>query len=578
MTAPAWPVVTCTACGATGPGRAKAGLCKRCYARAQHPVELCGGCGQTRRRLAAGLCARCYRLSRTRLIVCSGCGQERPVYFGDQCERCKRRAAAPCGACADCGKQVMRLWAGRCRTCHARLYEITGACRDCGDLTKLTSGLCKACRLFRWSHQAGLCPYCGRWQPIGAAGACRSCAAASRAAARARRQHQKKATARPPLSPAGQQLLETLTGYGQARGWSPETQRRARRSLTAVLASGHDLGQPPWNAAAVRGFLISRRLKALRTVEFLTDQGLARDPQDVLAGWITNRLATLPAPFAAEVRIWADALQGCGPRAGRPRNPRTIQGYLRILQSPLAEWAAHYESLRQVTTEDVTSQLGMLTGATRHLALVAMRSLFGTLKTRRVLFTNPAGPLTGRSPQQPPVLTLDAPRLAGLLGRLREPAELILLLAGVHALRPSQICALTLEDTDPAAGTLTVGGGRARPLDQLTAGHLRTWLQVRRDRWPATANPHLLINQSTAGGTRPVTRSYVQASLRRAGITAQDLRADRLLAEARASGGDPLQLTRLFGISDPTAIRYCAEIGVPGQDRDNEMAQHPPGR
>ena len=49
--------------------------------------------------------------------------------------------------------------------------------------------------------------------------------------------------------------------------------------------------------------------------------------------------------------------------------------------------------------------------------------------------------------------------------------------------------------------------------------------------------------------------------MRRLGITAQDLRADRLLAEAQASGGDPLQLTHLFGISDPTAIRYCAELG-----------------
>ena len=31
-------------------------------------------------------------------------------------------------------------------------------------------------------------------------------------------------------------------------------------------------------------------------------------------------------------------------------------------------------------------------------------------------------------------------------------------------------------------------------------------------------------------------------------------------------GNDPLQLTRLFGISDPAAIRYCAEIGPPGYD------------
>jgi len=62
--------------------------------------------------------------------------------------------------------------------------------------------------------------------------------------------------------------------------------------------------------------------------------------------------------------------------------------------------------------------------------------------------------------------------------------------------------------------------------------------------------------------------------VRRVGITVQDLRADRLLGHARASGGDPLQLARLFGVSDPTAIRYCAELGPPGRrppyDQDSE--------
>ena len=138
--------------------------------------------GSDRPHLAAGLCARCYRLSRTRLVVCPGCGEQRPVWFGDRCERCKRRAAARAGACRDCGKQVARLWSGRCRSCDAKSREVTGACRDCGDLTRLASGLCRACRLFRWAHPAGTCPWCGRQQPIGAAGACRSCQLAARAA------------------------------------------------------------------------------------------------------------------------------------------------------------------------------------------------------------------------------------------------------------------------------------------------------------------------------------------------------------------------------------------------------------
>ncbi len=92
-------------------------------------------------------------------------------------------------------------------------------------------------------------------------------------------------------------------------------------------------------------------------------------------------------------------------------------------------------------------------------------------------------------------------------------------------------------------------GKRGRLLDQLTAEHLR--LQTRHARWPATANPHLLISQSTAGSLNPVSRSYVQATARQAGITIAGLRADRLLAEGHACGSDPLRLTHLFGISEP---------------------------
>ena len=657
----AWPVVTCTACGATGPGRAKPGLCRRCYARAQHPVRPCEGCGRTRRHLAAGLCARCYRLSRTRLVICPDCGEERPVWFAGRCQRCKLRAAARAGACRDCRKQVARLWSGRCRRCDAKSREVTGACRDCGDLTRLASGLCRACRLFRWAHPAGTCPWCGRQQPIGAAGACRSCQCAARAAralrkrarerrprvvlppavrareitgacadcgdltwlsgglcgacrgfrrchpagtcpwcgrsqpigaagacrscqcaARAARALRKQARARQPRpvpSPAAPPPLDALIGYGQARGWAPDTLRQAWRAVTAVLASREDLGEPPWDVGRLRQFLNERRLVALRAIEFLTDQGLVRpSPQAAFDRWLAVRLAAVPAPVAAEVRTWIEALQGRGSRAARARQNRTIQGYLRVLQAPLASWSARYESLRQVTTEDLADELAALSGATRLLVLSAMRSLFSTLKTRRVLFTNPAAPLTGRRIQPPPVLPLDDVLRARLLGRLDDPVErLIVLLVGVHALRPSDIRVLMLDDTGPGAGTL-LAGGRARPLDQLTAQHLRAWLQVRQARWPATANSHLLINRSTAGGLEPVSRGYIHATVRRLGITAQDLRADRLLDQAQASGGDPLQLTHLFGISDPTAIRYCAETGPPGQNRDNEMAKHLPRR
>ena len=576
MTAPRWPVITCTACGSTGPGRRKAGLCQRCYARAWRRARPCASCGQDRPHLAAGLCARCYRPSRTRLIICPGCGEQRPVWLGDRCERCKRRAAARAGGCRDCGKQVARLWSGRCRSCDAKSREVTGACRDCGDLTWLSGGLCGACRGFRRSHPVGTCPWCGRQQPIGAAGACRSCQRAARAIRKPVRDAPRPG---PVPGPAVPPPLDALAGYGQARGWAPHTLRQAWRAVTAVLASRTGLGEPPWDAVRLRQFLNDRKLVALRAVEFLTDQGLARPhPQAAFDRWPAVRLAALPAPFAADVRTWTEALQGRGPRAGRPRKTSTIQGYVRILLAPLASWAAGYESLRQVTTDDLAAQLAPLTGVTRLLAAPAMRSLFSTLKARRMLFTKPAARLTGRRIQPPPVLPLDDGLRAGLLGQLHDPAErLIVLLAGVHALRPADICALTLDDVNLAAGTL-LAGGRVRPLDRLTAGHLRTWLQARHARWPATANPHLLINRSTGGGLQPVNRGYIHAAVHGLGITAQNLRADRLHDEAQTSGDDPLRLAHLFGLSDPTAIRYCAEIGPPGQNRDDEMAPRTLGR
>jgi hypothetical protein len=289
-----------------------------------------------------------------------------------------------------------------------------------------------------------------------------------------------------------------------------------------------------------------------------------------------RQLAALPAPLAAEVRIWTEALHGRGPRPGRPRHPRTIEAYVRVLETALTQWAGRYRSLRQVTTEDLAAELALFTGATRRLAVAAMRSLFTTLKARRVLFTNPAAPLTSRALQPPPVLPLDDTLRARLLRSLDEPSQrLIMLLAGVHALRPSQIRALALDAAGPGAATLLISG-QARPPGQLTVQHLRAWLHTRHARWPATANPYLLINRSTAGGVKPVSRSYVQDTFRQAGITAAGLRADRLVDEARASGGDPLRLTHLFGISDPTAIRHCADAGA-GLGRPHPAQSPVPG-
>ena len=60
-----------------------------------------------------------------------------------------------------------------------------------------------------------------------------------------------------------------------------------------------------------------------------------------------------------------------------------------------------------------------------------------------------------------------------------------------------------------------------------------------------------------AGGTRPVNNAYLQQVVQGASVTVEALPRDRLLAEAATTGGDPLALVHLFGLSHGTAIQYC---------------------
>jgi site-specific recombinase XerD len=358
-------------------------------------------------------------------------------------------------------------------------------------------------------------------------------------------------------------LPAALDSYGQARGWPPDALRRAQRSLAVLLASQPTLTEAaPLDAAAVHQFLRDRHQGALRLVEFLTDQGLlTSDPHATLDAWLARRLQELPDQVRAETQTWVEALRGHGPRAARPHKTATIQGYLRALEPALADWSARYQSLRQVTRDDITAQLQPLTGPTRKATLAVMRSLFRALKAQRLVFTNPTAGLQLPRLPPPPALGLDPARRAGLLAQLQRPDQrLIVLLTGIHALQPHQIRLLTLHDVDLGAGTLLVGG-RSRRLDALTLEVLHAWLQARHVRWPQSANPYLLVSQHTANGRSPVTRGFLQQVFQRLGLTASQMRIDRLLAEVHHSDGDPLTLTRLFGLSDTTAIRYCLELG-----------------
>ena len=93
-------------------------------------------------------------------------------------------------------------------------------------------------------------------------------------------------------------------------------------------------------------------------------------------------------------------------------------------------------------------------------------------------------------------------------------------------------------------------------MGELTCKILREWLEYRQHRWPHTANPHLLLSKESALHHGPVSTAYL-TSLRGLPATLERLRIDCQLAEAMATGFNPLHLAEVFGISEHTAIRYA---------------------
>ena len=220
------------------------------------------------------------------------------------------------------------------------------------------------------------------------------------------------------------------------------------------------------------------------------------------------------------------------------------------------DWAGRYDHLREVTRDDLTEHLDGLDGHARRLATTALRSLFGWAKQTKLIFANPAARI--RYPPKSTALwqPLRPEQLAASLAAADTlHARFCVALAAVHGARPGQIRALQMDDVDLTHRRITIAG-HPRPLDQLTLHALLDWLTHRRERWPVTANPHLLINYATAVHHGPVSHTWV-LNLRGLPGTLEQLRIDRQLDEALAAGGDPLHLAAVFNLSDTTAIRYA---------------------
>jgi len=341
---------------------------------------------------------------------------------------------------------------------------------------------------------------------------------------------------------------------GQAQGWNTTLVAECDRALVIVL-SGHADDQQLRYSQLV-DVLHRYGVSITRVAEVLSRGGLLDDDRvPAFESWLKDKLADLAPGIAADVHAWIRALQHGGPRS-HPRHPHTVRRYLRPIHPVLVEWSTRYQHLREVTTSDVTALAQSLHGHPRRHALGALRSLMRHGKKTGSIFADPTTRIRISHRDDPVLVPLAPEQLDDTAQAATTPAARVALaLAAVHAARPKAIRNLQLSDVDLGNRRLTITG-LTRPLDELTHHLLTDWLTYRRQRWPHTANPHLIINKQTASNTRPISDNALTAPFRRRAATLETLRMDRQLDEALTHGADPLHLAVVFGLNETTAIRY----------------------
>ncbi|GAA3915908.1 hypothetical protein GCM10023084_79020 [Streptomyces lacrimifluminis] len=363
--------------------------------------------------------------------------------------------------------------------------------------------------------------------------------------------------------------------FAEARGWGRNIRFAVNRGLALVL-TGYVEGDIIRHSEIFNP-LRSRDLPVGHVVTVLEEMGIFEDDSEPsFEGWLAERLEGLAPGIRSEAERWTRVLRDGGPRS-LPRREGTVWLYLNRVRPALLEWSDRYDHLREVTRDDVRTYIETLHGHQRRDQLVALRSLFSWAKRKGLLFRNPTSRIKVGQYEYGVLQPLVPAQVDRSVAAATTPAtRLILALAAVHAARVAQIGTLMLDDVDLGNRRLTIAG-RVRPLDDLTLKLLLDWLEHRRNRWPSTANLHLLINNQTATKTSRASNHWISASMRGQDATLERLRVDRQLEEALTHGPDPLHLAEVFGLDEKTAMRY-ADSARALLEQAAEYSASPPGK
>lgn len=530
------------------------------------------------------------------------------------------RSVASCASCMGWGPPYAQ---GLCAPCYrARSCHEPGWCLACGRVQPLKSGYCQLCRcqarLLRPVRSNEMIPFQRqvRHQQLFLtglpSGKAKPGCASGRPATPGVAQPPESVSARPyspwlqsPLfeSPRrdyaygrfnlgrdpmpdnpwlawGVRVAHTLA---EAHGWDARIREHMRRILVVLLANHADgdmiRASDIHRVLAPRSDSVKRTYTVLRIMGLLLDDG----PR-IFDAWLERKLGTLAPMIARDAAGWANALHAGGPRA-KPRRQATIYAYIGAALPALRAWSRRYDHLREVTVHDVRDHITALACDQRHRAMTVLRSLFSWARRSHIVFRDPTAHLAviRTRPLWQPLTPAQISEVVETADTAR--GRLVVALAAVHAARPAQIKEIQLQDIDVGNRRLTIAG-RTRPMDELTHRLLVDYLHHRRERWPDTANPHLLLSGSSAPGLGPVSLPLLRRALPGPAATLERLRIDRQLEEALTSGADPLHLAAVFEICDVTAMRYAAsarqlmitDVERPaGKTADLAMRGAPPG-
>ncbi|MFF9622531.1 hypothetical protein [Streptomyces griseosporeus] len=195
----------------------------------------------------------------------------------------------------------------------------------------------------------------------------------------------------------------------------------------------------------------------------------------------------------------------------------------------------------------------------------AIRPYLGSLQPVLTTWAE-AGVLSLREVTRQPVIPKPVPSdlVACALQQTKTPlGRLVLVLAAVHAVPVHELRTILTGDLDLARGTLVIRRGLRRHtlyLEELTHQIAADWLDYRHRRWPSSTNPRCSSarDRRSTPTILPSVRPFLRADVPPGLTLVRPAPGPHSQRSSRNSG--PLQLMRLFGITEKTAMHYVTAV------------------